>query len=126
MQSDAAKAAPLIWALCDMMFRNEPLLRRTNQAWKLSLSVVSSLLAFLLLGLSIAKVDLGIERLYVYYLIGLLATIGLFLNFRVKCPKCGSRWLWGMSKYPTKYRLNDKGVIVQKCPRCGLSSEDVT
>ena len=108
-----------------MIFRDESLLRRTNQIWKLNLSIFCSFLSFALIGFCLANVDLGVDRINVYFFIGVLATIGLLLNFSLKCPKCGSRWLWGMSKIPKKYELNKKGIIVQKCPSCGLSSEDV-
>ena len=109
-----------------MIYPKESLLRKTNQTWKLNLSILSSLLAFVFIGFNIANADFGIERIHTYYLIGVLATIGMFLNFSIKCPKCGSRWLMGMTKYPTKYQPNENGIRVQKYPRCGLSSEDVT
>ncbi len=107
-----------------MINKKESILYRTNQAWMHKLAHAMGMLAVL--------VFVGALYLFPYqgWQFALFITVAvafsiasIFINFRIKCPKCGSRWYW----LALKTSVGDNGLgkfrSQKVCPACGFSGE---
>jgi len=99
---------------------NRSLVKKTNQGGKLVAFAVLKVLGGVLLLYSFT-VQTSIVAIFAAIALGLL---GLLLGIvGVKCPICGSKWLW--------LALRDQGIgqwlawlmSLNKCPECGHSQE---
>lgn len=109
----------------DVMWRNNSLLARTRQTWKLRTAITSWLLAPVLM---VAPWALGLSSESLSHGALLLATLaaanGFVLSFIIKCPRCRTRWFWRamQSRAPGDWHEALKSQSI--CPTCSYPAAD--
>jgi predicted RNA-binding Zn-ribbon protein involved in translation (DUF1610 family) len=105
-----------------MSNKQKSILYRTDQAWKYNTSLAVGSFAVL--------IAVGAFYFYSYQswqfelciALAVALSIAKFsIAFRIKCPKCGSRWYWQALK--TSVSDNGLGKLrsQEACPACGYS-----
>jgi len=107
-----------------MIIKEDSILYVTEQAWKHKLSLAIGVISvFVLVGALYYFSYQSWQFLLCMAVVVVLSTASIFINFRIKCPECGSRWYW----QALKTSVGDNGLgkfrSQKVCPNCGFSGD---
>ena len=107
-----------------MSNKQESILYRTDQAWKYSTSLAVGSFAVLIAVGAFYFYPFQSWQFELCLAVAIVLSIAKFLiAFRIKCPKCKSRWYWQALK--TSVGDNGFGKLRSQkaCPACGFSGD---
>jgi len=119
----AAYQAPHCKALC-VNYPMNKLLKESNQLWKASLSFSSLLAGMVSVCLGLYFAD-SLSYRVAFTMIVLSSFISLTTlvwgAVSIKCPSCGSRWLWDSLSKQEMDSWSTHFWTLKECPNCGKS-----